>query len=152
MSMTDPIADFLTRIRNATKAGHSSVKIPRSKIKSELAKVLKNEASLRAGLMTTRASAPSRSSCATTRKSAASFAVSSVSRSHPAAFTWPRIRSLEFATDSVWPFSQLQKVFSPTAKPERLALVERSSATSGRGRARCLELETNPSLFRRALR
>ena len=43
MSMTDPIADFLTRIRNATKAGHSSVKIPRSKIKSELAKVLKKE-------------------------------------------------------------------------------------------------------------
>ena len=43
MSMTDPISDFLTRIRNATKAGHSSVKIPRSKIKSELAKVLKNE-------------------------------------------------------------------------------------------------------------
>ncbi len=43
MSMTDPIADFLTRIRNATKAGHASVKIPRSKIKSELAKVLKNE-------------------------------------------------------------------------------------------------------------
>ena len=43
MSMTDPIADFLTRIRNATKAGHSSVKIPRSKMKSELAKVLKNE-------------------------------------------------------------------------------------------------------------
>ena len=43
MSMTDPIADFLTRIRNATKAGHSSVKIPRSKIKSELARVLKNE-------------------------------------------------------------------------------------------------------------
>ena len=43
MSMTDPIADFLTRIRNATKAGHSSVKIPRSKMKSELAKVLKSE-------------------------------------------------------------------------------------------------------------
>jgi len=43
MSMTDPIADFLTRIRNATKAGHASVKIPRSKMKSELAKVLKNE-------------------------------------------------------------------------------------------------------------
>jgi len=43
MSMTDPIADFLTRIRNATKAGHASVKIPRSKIKSELAKVLKSE-------------------------------------------------------------------------------------------------------------
>jgi len=43
MSMTDPIADFLTRIRNATKAGHASVKIPRSKMKSELAKVLKSE-------------------------------------------------------------------------------------------------------------
>lgn len=43
MSMTDPIADFLTRIRNASKAGHASFNVPRSSIKIGLAQVLKNE-------------------------------------------------------------------------------------------------------------
>ncbi|MED5370384.1 MAG: 30S ribosomal protein S8 [Myxococcota bacterium] len=43
MSMTDPIADMLTRIRNASQAGHSSVVIPRSKIKLEMVKILKAE-------------------------------------------------------------------------------------------------------------
>ena len=38
--MTDPIADFLTRIRNATKARHRVVDIPASKIKKEITKVL----------------------------------------------------------------------------------------------------------------
>lgn len=40
---TDPIADMLTRIRNAIRARHESVLVPVSKIKSEIAKVLKNE-------------------------------------------------------------------------------------------------------------
>lgn len=40
---TDPIADMLTRIRNAIRARHDSVLVPVSKIKSEIAKVLKNE-------------------------------------------------------------------------------------------------------------
>lgn len=40
---TDPIADMLTRIRNANIAGHSSVEIPHSKYKEELASVLKTE-------------------------------------------------------------------------------------------------------------
>jgi len=40
--MTDPIADMLTRIRNAIRAGHSSVEFPASKIKYEIAKILKN--------------------------------------------------------------------------------------------------------------
>jgi len=39
--MSDPIADMLTRIRNAGKAKHNSVDIPGSKIKTEIAKVLK---------------------------------------------------------------------------------------------------------------
>lgn len=39
--MSDPIADMLTRIRNAGKAKHNSVDIPGSKIKVEIAKVLK---------------------------------------------------------------------------------------------------------------
>lgn len=41
--MTDPIADLLTRIRNAQAAGHESLVAPRSKLKIELLKVLKSE-------------------------------------------------------------------------------------------------------------
>jgi small subunit ribosomal protein S8 len=43
MSMTDPIADFLTRLRNAAKAQHHDVKIPASKLKKELARILKEQ-------------------------------------------------------------------------------------------------------------
>ena len=43
MSMTDPIADMLTRIRNAQQAGHSHLVVPRSKLKLELARILKDE-------------------------------------------------------------------------------------------------------------
>lgn len=42
MSMSDPIADMLTRIRNAGKAKFQTVDIPGSKLKVELAKILKN--------------------------------------------------------------------------------------------------------------
>ena len=41
--MTDPIADMLTRIRNAIRAGHTRVDIPGSKLKMELARILKEE-------------------------------------------------------------------------------------------------------------
>jgi small subunit ribosomal protein S8 len=40
MSMTDPIADFLTRVRNAIRAAHETVEIPSSKLKAELARIL----------------------------------------------------------------------------------------------------------------
>jgi small subunit ribosomal protein S8 len=40
MSMTDPIADFLTRVRNAIRAAHETVEVPASKLKSELARIL----------------------------------------------------------------------------------------------------------------
>jgi small subunit ribosomal protein S8 len=40
MSMTDPIADFLTRIRNAIHAAHETVEIPASKLKAEVARIL----------------------------------------------------------------------------------------------------------------
>ena len=43
MSMTDPIADMLTRIRNANMVSHETVEIPSSKLKVELAKLLKSE-------------------------------------------------------------------------------------------------------------
>lgn len=43
MSMTDPIADMLTRIRNGQRAGHADVSMPASKLKAGVAKVLKDE-------------------------------------------------------------------------------------------------------------
>ena len=43
MTMTDPIADMLTRMRNAAKASHEAVDIPSSKVKINIAKVLKSE-------------------------------------------------------------------------------------------------------------
>ena len=47
MVMTDPIADMLTRIRNASSVKHESVDIPRSKLKEELARILKSEGFIR---------------------------------------------------------------------------------------------------------
>lgn len=47
MALTDPIADMLTRIRNAAKAKFKSVEIPGSKIKIEIARVLKEEGFIR---------------------------------------------------------------------------------------------------------
>ena len=41
--MTDPIADLLTRIRNAQRMGHASLSLPGSKLKLRLAEVLKSE-------------------------------------------------------------------------------------------------------------
>jgi small subunit ribosomal protein S8 len=43
MSFSDPISDMLTRIRNGVMAGHSQVAMPSSKIKAEIAKILKEE-------------------------------------------------------------------------------------------------------------
>jgi small subunit ribosomal protein S8 len=43
MSVSDPIADMLTRVRNAVMAGHSVTAMPSSKIKSDIAKILKEE-------------------------------------------------------------------------------------------------------------
>ena len=43
MTMTDPIADMLTRLRNANSAYHDTVAMPHSKIKSHIAEILKQE-------------------------------------------------------------------------------------------------------------
>ena len=47
MSMTDPIADLLTRIRNATMVRHDRTDVPASKMKLEIAKILKQEGFIR---------------------------------------------------------------------------------------------------------
>jgi small subunit ribosomal protein S8 len=43
MSVNDPIADMLTRVRNAIMAGHTTVAMPASKLKAEIARILKEE-------------------------------------------------------------------------------------------------------------
>lgn len=43
MNLTDPIADMLTRIRNAAKAKHTTVDVPYSKVKAEISNILLNE-------------------------------------------------------------------------------------------------------------
>ena len=45
--MTDPIADMLTRIRNAIQAGHDRVEFPASKVKAGVLKVMKDEGYIR---------------------------------------------------------------------------------------------------------
>jgi small subunit ribosomal protein S8 len=47
MSMTDPISDMLTRIRNATTVRHDRADVPASKMKLEIAKILKQEGFIR---------------------------------------------------------------------------------------------------------
>ena len=43
MSMTDPVADLLTRIRNATKEKHEKLEVPASRLKANVVRVLKEE-------------------------------------------------------------------------------------------------------------
>ena len=43
MTMTDPVSDLLTRIRNASEARHDSVDVPLSKLKLEITRILKEE-------------------------------------------------------------------------------------------------------------
>jgi small subunit ribosomal protein S8 len=43
MSLTDPVADFLTRIRNSIRARHQKLDVPASKLKAEIARILKEE-------------------------------------------------------------------------------------------------------------
>lgn len=47
MTMTDPIADMLTRIRNANMVRHEKLEVPASKIKREIAEILKREGFIR---------------------------------------------------------------------------------------------------------
>ncbi|RME43829.1 MAG: 30S ribosomal protein S8 [Deltaproteobacteria bacterium] len=47
MCMTDPVADMLTRIRNAAQAGHQAVEIPASNMKRRIAEILQEEGYIR---------------------------------------------------------------------------------------------------------
>jgi ribosomal protein S8 len=43
MQLTDPVADFLTRIRNSIRARHQKLDVPASRLKTEIARILKEE-------------------------------------------------------------------------------------------------------------
>jgi small subunit ribosomal protein S8 len=47
MAMTDPIADLLTRLRNATREGHEKMEVPASRLKANVVRVLKEEGYIR---------------------------------------------------------------------------------------------------------
>ena len=47
MNLTDPVADFITRIRNAHRAHHQKLDVPTSKLKVEIARILKEEGDVR---------------------------------------------------------------------------------------------------------
>ena len=47
MNLTDPVADFLTRIRNSIRARHQKLDVPASKLKAEIARILKEEGTSR---------------------------------------------------------------------------------------------------------
>ncbi|NBW72886.1 MAG: 30S ribosomal protein S8 [Microbacteriaceae bacterium] len=48
MTMTDPVADFLTRLRNANSAFHEEISLPYSKLKANIAEILKTEGYIQA--------------------------------------------------------------------------------------------------------
>ena len=48
MTMTDPVADFLTRLRNANSAFHEEISLPYSKLKANIAEILKSEGYIQA--------------------------------------------------------------------------------------------------------
>ena len=66
MTMTDPIADMLTRIRNANVAMHDDVRMPSSKLKEALAAILKQEGYIE-GFAVERQRRPTRAGRSTSR-------------------------------------------------------------------------------------
>ncbi len=110
MTMTDPIADMLTRIRNANSAMFDSVKMPSSKLKENLAKVLEKEGFI-AGFTVTKSRRqawhrPSRSLSSTPRTVKRRSSVSSASLSPDFASTRSPTRCPRCSVAWAWPSSQ----------------------------------------------
>ena len=92
--LTDPIADMLTRIRNANKALQDTVEMPTSRVKVDIARLLKEEGYIRDyHVRAGKASIPSWSSCGSAGTASASSPTSSGSPSQAAASMRARIGS-----------------------------------------------------------
>src|SRR4051794_31439343 len=105
MSMTDPIADFLTRIRNAIHAAHETADIPSSKLKREMARILKEQGYID------------------------SFEIVPPSEGQPAELI--RVR-LKYTDDRRSAISGLRRVSRPGARPADLTRVPRKSPDARR--------------------
>jgi ribosomal protein S8 len=134
MTMTDPIADMLTRIRNANVAMHDDVTMPSSKLKESLAEVLQKEGYIQSFRVDQEEGKPSKTLTIDMKYSEARERVITGIRrvSKPGL----RVYTKADARDS-----------SPTARLAASASVARSSATSGRSRP-CHELDKHPSRSR----
>ena len=95
MTMTDPVADMLTRLRNANSAHHDSVSLPSTKLKTHIAEILKQEGYIAGWEVERRSRRPDpharRSS--TARTASGRSPASSASRSPASASTRSRPRS-----------------------------------------------------------
>jgi large subunit ribosomal protein L6 len=121
MTMTDPIADFLTRLRNANSAYHDEVALPHSKIKANIAEILKKEGYI---------------SDYRTEDAPAGNAVLRVCAGCPSRVCGS-MRSppvcRECSAVSVWRSSRPPRVCSPTARRPGRAWAAKSSRTCGEG-------------------
>lgn len=141
MTMTDPVADMLTRLRNANSAHHDSVSLPSSKLKTHIAEILKQEGYIsdwsvedaRVGqtLTMTLKYGPNRER-----------SIAGIKRvSKPGLRVYAKsTRSPRFSADWVLRSCPPPPVFSPTVRPSRRAWVGKSSPTCGDLTCRVLDV------------
>ncbi len=133
MTMTDPIADFLTRLRNANSAHHDEVTIPYSKLKSHIAEILQAEgyisgwtvedARVGKNLVVSLKYGPNRER--------ALVGIKRVSK--PGLRVYTKSTNLPRCSAAwAWRSCPRPPVSSPTSRPPRRAWVGKSSPTSGK--------------------
>ena len=125
--LTDPVADMLTRIRNANKALHERVEMPTSRLKEEIARILKEEGYIRDYRVEEGEPLRQRSwsSSSTAAAASASSPTSSASRSRAAASTPARTACR--ACSAAW---------APRSCPPRSGVITSRTAEERRHRRR----------------
>ena len=139
MSMTDPIADMLTRIRNGIQSHHERVELPASKLKVEIARILKNEGFIRNYKLVRRRTSRRPRSAIYLKYSPRRRAGHPRHRAHlaPGPPRLPQQAGDPAACSAVsaWPSSRPPRACSPDTKPSRAASAAKSSARSGKERS-----------------
>ena len=135
MTMTDPIADMLTRLRNANSAYHDNVAMPSSKIKSHIAEILQQEGYISGWKVEepqeTRSARSSTSSSSSARTASARSPASSGSASRACGSTQSPPTCRRCSAAWAWRSSPRPTVSSPASRPARRAWAGKSSPTSG---------------------
>ena len=119
MTMTDPIADMLTRVRNANSAHHDAVSMPFSKLKSHIAEILQAEGYIASWKVED-------------AEVGKTLTIELKYGPNRASTPSPRT-SRRFSVDSVWPSSPRQPASSRTGRPQPRVWAGKSSPTSGKG-------------------